>query len=330
VSVAAFLADLRSLDVIVWCDGDQLRCNAPPGVLTPALRDQLRARKTAILAFLRLADRAAHQPRAIVPLQPGGFSSPVFAVGGHNGDVFCYRKLAEYLGDDQPFFGLQPPGLDGEAEPITSVEGLASHFADHIRASGTRTPAVIGGYCAGGAIAFELARQLATTGYPVAFVALFAGRYPAWFRPITQARQGVLYYVDRFRAHARMLRSLPNDRRWRYASHIIGRLAVPKAPASPVAVEDPAAIQRAKVQRATMMGVRNYSPGFYPGRLVMFLPSPRARRWSEGLLRWHGLADRVEEYCGPEGCEGDTMLTEPYVPAIAELLRRVIRAAPPA
>ena len=77
-------------------------------------------------------------------------------------------------------------------------------------------------------------------------------------------------------------------------------------------------IKRAKVQRATMMGVCNYRPGFYPGRLVMFLPSPRARRRTEGLLRWHGLANQVEEYCGPEGCEGDTMLTEPYVPAIAE------------
>lgn len=328
MSVAAFLEDLRSLDVAVWCEGDQLRCNAPPGVLTPVLRDQLRARKTAIVAFLRLAEGAAHQPRAIVPLQPGGSSSPVFAVGGHNGDVFCYRKLAQYLGDDHPFFGLQPPGLDGEAEPFTSVEGLASYFADQIRASGTRAPAIIGGYCAGGGIAFELARQLAKTGYPVAFVALFAGRYPAWFRPITQARQGVLYYVDRVRAHARMLRSLTNDQRWRYAGNIIGRLVVRTAPATPVAVEDSPMIQRAKVQRATMMGVRKYIPAFYPGRLVMFLPSPRARRRSEGLLRWHGLANRVEEYCGPEGCEGDTMLAEPYVPTIAELFRRAIRDAP--
>jgi thioesterase domain-containing protein len=324
VSVAAFLEDLRNLDVAVWCEGDQLRCNAPPGVLTPALRDQLRARKTAILAFLRLAERAAHQPRAIVPLQPGGSSSPVFAVGGHNGDVFCYRKLAHYLGDDQPFFGLQPPGLDGEAEPFTSVEGLASYFADQIRASAMRAPAVIAGYCAGGAIAFELARQLANTGYPVAFVALFAGRYPAWFRPIAQARQAVLYYVDRLRTHALALRRLSNEHRWRYAANIIGRFAAPKAPAPPVAVEDVPMIQRAKVQRATMMGVRTYRPAFYPGRLVLFLPSPRARRRSEGLLRWHGLAHRVEEYCGPEGCEGDAMLAEPYVPTIAELFRRAL------
>lgn len=330
MSVAAFLEDLRSLDVDVWCEGDQLRCNAPPGVLTPALCDQLRARKAAILAFLRRAERAAHQPRSIVPLQPAGSRWPVFAVGGHNGDVFCYRKLAECLGDDQPFFGLQPPGLDGEVEPFTSVEGLASHFADHIRASGTRAPAVIGGYCAGGAIAFELARQLVKTGYPVAFVALFAGRYPAWFRPITQARHKALYYLDRVQAHARVFRRLTNDRRWRYAGEVIGRLAARKEPPPSVALEDAPMIQRAKVQRATMMGVRNYSPVFYPGRLVIFLPSPRARRRSEGLLRWHGLANQVDEYCGPDGCEGDTMLAEPYVPTIAELFRRAIRAVPPA
>jgi hypothetical protein len=118
VSVAAFLAELRSLDIEVWPDGEQLRCNAPAGSLNPALRNTLRERKSEIVKFLRSAEAAARQPHAIVPIQPRGARTPVFAVGGHNGDVFCYRALAQCLGEDQPFFGLRPPGLDGEAEPF--------------------------------------------------------------------------------------------------------------------------------------------------------------------------------------------------------------------
>jgi hypothetical protein len=51
--VAAFLAELRGRGVEVSGDGDRLRCSAPPGVLTPELRDQLQQRKGEILAFLR-------------------------------------------------------------------------------------------------------------------------------------------------------------------------------------------------------------------------------------------------------------------------------------
>ena len=47
-----FLAALQDLDVRVWNEGERLRVSAPPGVLTPQLRDELSARKAEILDFL--------------------------------------------------------------------------------------------------------------------------------------------------------------------------------------------------------------------------------------------------------------------------------------
>jgi len=164
VIVPTFLEELRRRDIQVWADGDQLRCNAPTGVLTPELRDQLRQRKSAIVEFLRSTEALARQERAIVPLQPRGQRVPVFAVPGHNGNVFSYRFLAQHLGDDQPFFGLQPPGVDGQSEPLTCVEELAAYFAAQIRAFRPDGPYAIAGHCAGGTIAFELARQLLQQG----------------------------------------------------------------------------------------------------------------------------------------------------------------------
>src|SRR5688500_2882316 len=110
--VPAFLAELRSRDIRIRAEGDRLQLDAPTGALTPELREELRQRKDEILAFLQTAETLARQQRAIVPLQPLGTRAPVFGVGGHNGDIFCYRALAVALGKDQPFFGLQPPGLD--------------------------------------------------------------------------------------------------------------------------------------------------------------------------------------------------------------------------
>src|SRR5688572_14733335 len=143
VSAASFLSELRRRDIQVWAAGGQLHCAAKAGALTPELRDQLRQWKDDLLKLLDSAQALAAQERAIVPLQANGTRVPVFGVPGHNGDVFCYRALAQRLGEDQPFFGLQPPGLDGQDEPLKRVEDLAATFARQIRAFQPRGPYVI-------------------------------------------------------------------------------------------------------------------------------------------------------------------------------------------
>ena len=57
------------------------------------------------------------------------------------------RDLAQRLGNDQPFFGLEPPGLDGQSEPMDRVEDLAAYFAEQIRAFRPDGPYIIAGYC---------------------------------------------------------------------------------------------------------------------------------------------------------------------------------------
>jgi thioesterase domain-containing protein len=321
VTVAAFLSELRSRDIEVWSDGEQLRCNAPTGSLSPAITNQLRERKSEIVRFLRAAETAAHQPRAIVPIQPAGTRTPIFAVGGHNGDVFCYRALARCLGQDQPFFGLRPPGLDGECEPLTSVLELAAHFARQIRTVHTSGGCIVAGYCAGGAIAFETAQHLVRHGVPVQFVALFAGRYPTWFRRLGQTHHLVADYVDRVQRHARALAmKSPQDRR-RYLTNTVRRL-IASGGAEHSATSEPASALVGKVQHATMRAICAYAPTYFDGHLILFLPSAKARRAADGLVRWRTLARHVGELCGPDGCEGDTMLLEPNVTAIARLFQQ--------
>jgi amino acid adenylation domain-containing protein/non-ribosomal peptide synthase protein (TIGR01720 family) len=62
------LSKLRSKDIQIWADGDRLRCNAPKGGLTPDLRKELAAHKSAILALLRKADGVTSS--AALPLKP--------------------------------------------------------------------------------------------------------------------------------------------------------------------------------------------------------------------------------------------------------------------
>jgi len=56
-----FLAYLRSLDIKIWREGDQMRVNAPKGVLTPELRDEIAQRKEEILAFFDTTNPSAKE-----------------------------------------------------------------------------------------------------------------------------------------------------------------------------------------------------------------------------------------------------------------------------
>ncbi|MDY0095477.1 MAG: condensation domain-containing protein, partial [Candidatus Vecturithrix sp.] len=74
-SIPEFLSYLRSLDIHLWVEEERLRYNAPKGVLTQELREQLRARKTEILAFLRQANVSAHA--SVQPIEPIPHDQPL-------------------------------------------------------------------------------------------------------------------------------------------------------------------------------------------------------------------------------------------------------------
>jgi thioesterase domain-containing protein len=321
VSVPALLADLRRRDIEIWAEGDGLRCNAPAGVLTPELREQLQQRKHDILAFLRSATTLAEQQRAIVPLQPQGTSTPMFGVPGHNGDVFCYRALAQHLGDDQPLFGLQPPGLDGHSKPLRRIEDLAAYFALQIRAFRPDGPYVIAGFCAGGMVAFELARQLRQDGAAIDFVALFGAPYPARYRQLALLRERFAQQVERVVEHTRTLVSLSSGERRLYVAEKL-RARRERRAAGPPAAPDAVLVLRGEVERATLAAASRYTPGHYAGRVCLFVPSKDYASSRNEPLRWRSVAQEVDEYLGPEGCNGDNMLREPYAVTFAELFRQ--------
>ena len=160
-----FLVELRQLDVDLWLEGDRIRCSAPPDVLTAERRAELARRKLEIEALLKAARAAT--PRSLVPIEAGGSRLPFYAVPGHNGDVFCFVRLARCLGMERAFYGLQPPGLDEGTTPVATIEQLALHFVRELLTHQPEGPYQLGGYCLGGLTAFEMARQLRLMGREV-------------------------------------------------------------------------------------------------------------------------------------------------------------------
>ena len=317
MNAAALLSELRRRDIQLRAEGDELRCSAPAGALTAELREELRRCKAELLSLLASAQALSGQARALVPLQPRGSRVPVFGVPGHNGDVFCYRALAQCLGEDQPFYGLQPPGLDGAEAPLTRAEDLAAYFAQQVVALRKGAPCIVAGFCAGGTVAFELARELEARGTDVRFLALFGAPYPLYFTRGAQLWLGLL----RLGTHARALAAGSSYARRAYLAEKLAAYRSRRATRQ-AAAADPVLTRRVRVERATLVAVRRYRPRPFRGRLALFLPGPQWQRSGVLVRRWHSAAERVETYAGPEAATGSDMLREPHAAAFAELFRR--------
>jgi thioesterase domain-containing protein len=152
-----------------------------------ALVSIVRAPTPAAMAREVLTDIGKGQSGA-VPLQESGNRTPIFFVHPGDGDVLAYAKLARRLGPDQPSYALRARGIDDGRPLQDSLEEMASDYVDEIRRVQPHGPYIIGGFCVGGPIAFEMARQLDAAREQVASILLldpkfrrpWGLRYDAW------------------------------------------------------------------------------------------------------------------------------------------------------
>ncbi len=329
MTTADLLAELRELDVRVELDGERLRLNAPAGVLTDELKRRLVAEKPAVIAFLLEAQRLATQQRAIVPLQPDGSATPIFAVAGHNGDVFAYRALAGHLGADQPFFGLQPPGLEEGTAPLTWVEDVADYLAAQIRTVRPAGPVTIAGYCAGGSVAFELARRLSESGVAVPNLILFGAPFCTFYRRPQWALAWLRHYGGRAVLHARTLLTMAPAERRRYladrAAHIAECVREFRNRDHDEA-DDPVLVRRAAVVSATLAAARRYTPTPADLHIDIMLPNRSWQRSPADPLRWRRFVTSATVFAGPDDGNSDTMLLADNVGPFATFVAQACRA----
>lgn len=115
-----------------------------------------------------------HEYSTLVSIKPNGTKLPFFCVHGGAGSTLFLQQLAGHLGADQPFYGIEPEGMDGRRFQRPTVEQMAENYLAAIRKLQPHGPYFLGGYCFGGLVAFEMARILEQQGEPVELLALFS------------------------------------------------------------------------------------------------------------------------------------------------------------
>ncbi|HEY8666007.1 MAG TPA: amino acid adenylation domain-containing protein, partial [Tepidisphaeraceae bacterium] len=148
----------------------------------------------------------------VVPIQDKGTKPPFFCLAGRGGHVFVYCELARLVGQDQPFYGLQLPGANGERAPHTRVEDIAADFVREMRKVQSRGPYHLGGYSFGGLVAFEIAQQLRAVGEEIGMLALFDSAGPGYPR--------ILPPMHRLGLHLKKMWQMPPKQK---VDYVIGR-----------------------------------------------------------------------------------------------------------
>jgi hypothetical protein len=122
---------------------------------------------------------ATDQRERVAPIQTGGSKRPFFYLHGDWGGkaFYCY-PLAHELGADQPFYVLEPYRFDGLPVPPT-FEAMAEAHLKSLRAVQPEGPYLLGGFCSGGLVAYEMARQLHAQGQKVDLLVLMDPDPPA-------------------------------------------------------------------------------------------------------------------------------------------------------
>lgn len=292
------------------------------------------ATTVAELAQVLRSERQAPHWSSLVEIQSSGTRPPFFCVHGAGGNVLIYRDLSRHLGKDQPFYGLQSQGLDGRRPVLTTVEEMAAAYVKEIRRIRPHGPYLLGGYCLGGTIAFEMAQQLRRDGEDVALLALFDALNWAAVGKRTRADK-LIYQLERLYFHAGNFWLLDFSGKRRFFAEKLralrSRMTVWRGmmfgrPSVEGTGSGSKSILLAYVWHANDRAAVEYRPRPYPGAITDFRPAKQYSIYRGSDVYWSSIAqegDRVVTLrVYPAG-----MLIEPFVSELAAALRQRMDAS---
>jgi FkbH-like protein len=135
-----------------------------------------------------IGGQAADATDSLIELK-GGSSRNLFLVHDGDGETLLYSNIARRMPVDVAVYGVNPQAKPNIPLAQSCVEDMASSYIDEIRKKQPRGPYLLGGMCAGGVIAYEMASQLLQQGEPVELVLLLDAATPqAALRPHLAAK----------------------------------------------------------------------------------------------------------------------------------------------
>jgi thioesterase domain-containing protein len=148
---------------------------------------------------------------SLIELRKGGPRS-LFLIHDGAGEILPYLSLARRMPPDLAVFGIEPHGIRGVPLAHATIEDMAAFYLEEMRQKQPHGPYQLGGLCAGGVIAYEMASQLIRAGESVELVALLETAAPNAPERPGRIRQQRFERLKQSIAHAQMKELNPLSR----------------------------------------------------------------------------------------------------------------------
>ena len=246
---------------------------------------------------------------SLIPLQAEGSKAPFFFVHGLGGTVLRFHELARHMVPDQPFYGIQAPGLNGKQPCLNRVDDFATYYLEQLRGVQPEGPYFLGGYSFGGLVALEMARRLVESGQAVGLLAL-VDTYPGVPKS-AGSLIGTFFTLSSEQKFAYLKKRIT-----RYRKGIKRRVDLLSMPRPLI-----------NVREACAVAEKNYAPRVYPGKIVLFRASEKALRGlydpQGGWSRYAASGLEIHEIDADHG----NILNEPQVRHLAAAIRASLERA---
>ncbi|MDP1525822.1 MAG: HAD-IIIC family phosphatase [Rhodocyclaceae bacterium] len=288
----------------------------------------------------------------LVILRPGN-GPRLFLVHDGDGETLLYRNLALRLPEDIGIVGIEPLRRPGIPLAHLRIEDMAAAYIAAMRKLQPEGPYRLAGMCAGGVIAYEMARQLRASGAAVEFVMLLDAAAPgAPRRAGVGGRSHVGRTLDAIRATggslmsrgialaALVLRRGWNFMRWRIAHRL--KLAQRQrrferlSAALTMGLDWPAGWPPLTVREIYEEAERRYRPGPLADVPLLLVratvgdgdggDTPYATVFVDSDLGWGRVVAANPRLIDVDGGHA-SMLQEPYVASLAKVFRMQLEAA---
>lgn len=290
-----------------------------------------RAPTVELLARVLTQEGVGQTWASLVPIKTSGTLRPVFCVHPRGSNLVRYHGLANLLGPDQPFYGLQSAPLDEKRGARVCVEDMAAQYIAAIRGIQPEGPYNLAGWSFGGTVAFEMAQQLLAKGESVALLALIDSFFPG--KPANFKRPGLpgtlVWKADLYSGEFLFV---PRGERLNYSLGLLRTVfkkMKSKMQSTSVKLKREHTLARmlAEIEEANARAERAYVAKSYPGRITLFWCSDWSFRvFHDTRLAWSDVAEAGLEVHTVPG-NHKTMWELPNVGTLADKMKRCLHTA---
>ena len=265
----------------------------------------------------------------LVPIQAKGSKPPLFLLHARGTSVLVYRDLVNYLGTERPVYGIQPQGLNGAAEILTTTEEMAAYYIQEIQKIQPNGPYFLGGYSFGGELAFEMSRQLHQQGEKVDKLILFDANGPNSRQRLPFSQRITIHLHNLLeKKHHYVIEKVLDWKRWlqddlQYNSQKLSVKVLQKFHL-PLSLR----LYNILIETRNEEARKNYQPRFYPGKVAlmrteMVLGGVGIER--DKYLGWKDLVGQgIDVY--PVPGHHFSMFEEPHVRQLAAAVKNCLEA----